>query len=48
MRVMPGRHHFELSPPTPDGGSFALPTGPGFGIELDDTKIEKRLVMDQP
>jgi L-rhamnonate dehydratase len=48
VRVMPGRHHFELSPPAPEGGSFALPTGPGFGIELDDTKIEKRSVLDPP
>jgi L-alanine-DL-glutamate epimerase-like enolase superfamily enzyme len=47
VRIMPGRHHFELSPPTPEGGSFALPTGSGFGIELDDSKIEKRSVLDR-
>lgn len=38
-RVMPNRHHFELHPLTPQGGSFALPEGPGFGIELDEAKI---------
>jgi L-alanine-DL-glutamate epimerase-like enolase superfamily enzyme len=38
---MPGRHHFEVSPPTPVEGAFELPTGAGFAIELDDTKIDR-------
>lgn len=28
------RHYFEHSPPVPDKGSFALPSRPGFGIQL--------------
>lgn len=45
VRAMPNRHHFEVAPPTPEGGSFALPTAPGFGIELDDAKIEERRLV---
>jgi L-rhamnonate dehydratase len=41
-RVMPARHRFELAPPAPLGGSFALPRGPGFGIELNDDLITDR------
>lgn len=40
FRHMPVRHHFELAPPTPVNGAFPLPTAPGFGIELDETKID--------
>jgi L-alanine-DL-glutamate epimerase-like enolase superfamily enzyme len=42
FRLMPRRHHFELDPPAPRDGVFALPGRPGFGIELDDSKIESR------
>jgi L-rhamnonate dehydratase len=42
LHTMPTRHHFERTPPTPVDGHFPLPTGPGFGIELDDTTIEHR------
>jgi L-alanine-DL-glutamate epimerase-like enolase superfamily enzyme len=38
---MPWRHHFEADAPAPVGGAFALPTEPGFGIELDESKIER-------
>jgi L-alanine-DL-glutamate epimerase-like enolase superfamily enzyme len=38
---MPERHHFEADPPAPKGGSFALPTRPGFGIELAMERVEK-------
>ncbi|MEV6899659.1 enolase C-terminal domain-like protein [Amycolatopsis sp. NPDC051372] len=41
FRSMPNRHHFELSPPSPEGGTFALPTADGFGIELAESRIEK-------
>jgi L-rhamnonate dehydratase len=34
------KHHFELNPPRPSRGSFDLPEADGFGIELDDSKIE--------
>ncbi|HWD02003.1 MAG TPA: enolase C-terminal domain-like protein [Amycolatopsis sp.] len=40
MRSMPNRHHFEVSPPAPVDGAFALPTRPGFGIELDESTID--------
>jgi len=39
---MPVRHHFEASPPTPVAGHFDLPAEPGFGIELDATKIDRQ------
>jgi L-rhamnonate dehydratase len=44
-RTMPNRHHFEVAPPTPENGSFALPQGPGFGISLDEGKIDEREVL---
>ena len=44
LHVMPGRHHFELDPPVPVGGSFRLPEKPGFGIELDEAKVEEERV----
>jgi L-alanine-DL-glutamate epimerase-like enolase superfamily enzyme len=40
-RTMPNRHHFEVDPPVPVKGSFALPARPGFGIRLDDGKIDE-------
>jgi L-alanine-DL-glutamate epimerase-like enolase superfamily enzyme len=44
-RIMPNRHHFEANPLTPDGGSFGLPQRPGFGIELDESKITARELL---
>jgi L-alanine-DL-glutamate epimerase-like enolase superfamily enzyme len=44
-RSMPNRHHFEVAPLTPVNGSFALPQGPGFGISLDEGKIDEREVL---
>ena len=35
-------YHFERKPPSPVKARFALPESPGFGIELDDNKIETR------
>lgn len=46
-RTMPNRHHFEKHPLTPEGGSFALPQGPGFGIELDESKITSRELLQR-
>jgi L-rhamnonate dehydratase len=37
---MPERHHFEIDTPAPKGGSIALPTRPGFGIELAEDRVE--------
>ncbi|QGN33115.1 enolase C-terminal domain-like protein [Microlunatus sp. Gsoil 973] len=44
-RIMPNRHHFEKHPLVPEGGSFALPRRPGFGIELDESKITGRELL---
>ncbi|MFB8267539.1 enolase C-terminal domain-like protein [Streptomyces sp. NPDC055955] len=40
---MPERHHFEADPPAPKGGTIALPTSPGFGIEFAEERIEARV-----
>jgi L-alanine-DL-glutamate epimerase-like enolase superfamily enzyme len=39
---MQSYYHFEKSPPAPKNAHFALPEGPGYGIELDEAKIEER------
>lgn len=44
LHLMPTRHHFELDAPTPRRGVFDLSKAPGFGIELDESKIERRMV----
>jgi L-alanine-DL-glutamate epimerase-like enolase superfamily enzyme len=38
-------YHFEKNQPAPKGAHFALPESPGFGIELDDARIEARQLM---
>ena len=38
-------YHFEKNPPVLKSAHFALPDGPGYGIELDDAKIEGRELM---
>ncbi len=35
-------HHFEKNPLSPVNGMIDLPQAPGFGIELDDAKIENK------
>lgn len=35
-------YHFEVTPPIPVNAHFALPSKPGFGIVLDESKIESR------
>ncbi len=35
-------YHFEKRPLAPVDGRFALPEGPGFGIEIDEARVEKR------
>jgi L-alanine-DL-glutamate epimerase-like enolase superfamily enzyme len=45
-RIAPGRHRFEVAPPEPVGGAFALPRRPGFGIELNDDVITSRRRWD--
>jgi L-alanine-DL-glutamate epimerase-like enolase superfamily enzyme len=39
---MQSYYHFEKTPPAPVKAHFALPESPGFGIELDESKIESR------
>jgi L-rhamnonate dehydratase len=38
-------HHFEKHPPVPERAHLALPTGPGFNIELDPAKIESQKIL---
>jgi len=42
VHFKPEKAHFEKSPHVPVNGRIALPTRPGFGIELDEAKIERR------
>jgi L-rhamnonate dehydratase len=37
----PHKLHFERNPMVPVDGHIALPTGPGFGIEFDESKITR-------
>jgi L-alanine-DL-glutamate epimerase-like enolase superfamily enzyme len=37
--------HFQKDPPLTSNGILALPHKPGFGIDLDDSKIEKLEVL---
>ncbi len=39
---MSSYHHFEKDPPVLSGAYFNLPDKPGFGIELDGSKIESQ------
>ena len=41
LRFKPHKCHFEKDPLVPVSGHIALPTRPGFGIELDESKIER-------
>lgn len=42
---MKSYYHFERRPPTLMGAHFALPEAPGYGIELDDSKVESKELM---
>jgi len=39
---MQSYYHFERTPPSAAKARFELPDAPGFGIELDDAKVEER------
>jgi L-alanine-DL-glutamate epimerase-like enolase superfamily enzyme len=41
LRFKPHKCHFEKHPLVPVDGHIALPTRPGFGIELDESKIDR-------
>ena len=38
-------YHFEKNPPRPANGILTLPDRPGFGIELDSSKISKKEII---
>jgi L-rhamnonate dehydratase len=38
-------YHFEKNPPAIKDAHFALPDTPGYGIELDETRVESREVV---
>ncbi|MGH9665197.1 MAG: enolase C-terminal domain-like protein [Bryobacteraceae bacterium] len=42
VEPMKRRLWFEKNPPHPSGGQIALDEAPGFGIELDSTRVERR------
>lgn len=37
------KQHFQTKAMEPEGGSIALPTVPGLGIEIDDAKVDERV-----
>lgn len=39
-RFSPEKHYFEIDAPAPKGGLIPLPTRPGFGIEIDEDRVE--------
>jgi len=39
LNLQPLRHHFDRNFPHPDSNRFALPTLPGFGIEIDESRV---------
>lgn len=45
INYVPGKLHFQKDPLLTDNGILALPTGPGFGIILDDSKIDKQEIL---
>ena len=38
-------YHFESNPLVPDKAHIALPTGPGFNVQLDPAKIESQTIL---
>jgi L-rhamnonate dehydratase len=38
-------YHFETNPLVPDKAHIALPTGPGFNVQLDSSKIESQTTL---
>jgi L-rhamnonate dehydratase len=42
LRSQPAAQHFHRQTLRPEGGSIALPPGPGLGLEIDDAKVEAR------
>jgi L-alanine-DL-glutamate epimerase-like enolase superfamily enzyme len=42
---MKSYYHFEKNPPGVQKAHLTLPDTPGYGIELDDAKVESRELM---
>jgi L-rhamnonate dehydratase len=42
---MQSYYHFEKRPPTIERAHLALPDTPGYGIELDDSRVESRQLL---
>jgi L-rhamnonate dehydratase len=38
-------YHFEANPPMPVRANFAIPCEPGFGITLDESKVESKISL---
>jgi L-rhamnonate dehydratase len=38
-------YHFESNPLAPEKAHIALPTGPGFNVQLDPAKIESQIIL---
>ena len=38
-------YHFESNPLVPVNARIALPTGPGFNVQLDPAKIESQTIL---
>jgi len=45
MLKMRHYHHFESNPLVPEKAHIALPTGPGFNIQLDPARIESQTIL---
>ena len=46
IEKMSSYYYFDKHPPTPVDGKLELPDRPGFGMEIDDDKVEKREKLD--
>jgi len=46
LNWMPSKIHFEKYPLIPENGHLELPTRPGFGIVLDEEKVEREEVIE--
>lgn len=42
LLALPGKQQFHKEQMMPEGGSIPLPTAPGLGYSLDDTKVDRR------
>jgi L-rhamnonate dehydratase len=43
LRANVSKQHFRKHPMRPERGSIALPTEPGLGLDVDESKVEKRV-----